>query len=344
MVSGSIAKTAEDVSGIAFGFMGSKALFAALHIDLFTLLSIGPRSVSEICEATNVPKNRITTLMTALVSIGLVSYDGEDKIFSNSPGAEAFLVQGAKHGFGDYLRNQVDKQMYPFLNQLNEVIDGSLDSDAVDSYQSWMSNVNEAQVYSKAQHAGSLGPGKTLSRLVDLSAATSLLDVGGGSGAISIRLLQAYPNLTSTIIDFPNVAEIGSEYIAEAGLSERIRYLKGNALETMWPTKQDAILMSYLCSGIPGVEVPRVINYAFDCLAPGGTIVIHDFMVEDGRDGPPLAALWQLQHMAFTPEALSLTPGWLGVELKRAGFINIDENDMIPGMTRVVHAIKPLND
>ncbi len=41
LLSPSIAETAEDVSRIAFGFMASKALFAGLHIDVFTLLSDG---------------------------------------------------------------------------------------------------------------------------------------------------------------------------------------------------------------------------------------------------------------------------------------------------------------
>jgi ubiquinone/menaquinone biosynthesis C-methylase UbiE len=342
LIDGSLATTAEDVSRVAFGFMGSKALFAALHIDVFTHLSDGPKALSEVSQSTEIPLNRVTTLMTALTSIGLVNRDDNNKTYSNSPAADAFLVKGAKNEFGDYLRYQIDRQMYPFLGQLNEVIDGSLSSDAVDSYQHWMSNPEEAEVYSEAQHAGSLGPGKTLARLVDLSHAKTLLDVGGGTGAMSIRLLEAYPNLDSTIIDFPNVAEIGWRFISEAGLVDRIRYIPGNALEAQWPSQQDAILMSYLFSGISGEEVPRLVENTFDCLAPGGSIMIHDFMVEDDRTGPPMAALWQLQHMAFTPDAKSVTPGWLLSQLDGVGFVEAKECEMIPGLTRLVHARKPV--
>ena len=93
--------------------------------------------------------------------------------------------------------------------------------------------------------------------------------------------------------------------------------------------------------GIPGGEVPRLIDYAFECLSVGGHILVHDFMVEDDRTGPPLAALWQLQHMAFTPEARSVTPGWLKERMENAGFREIREEEMVPGMTRLVHARKP---
>ena len=223
--------------------MASKALFAGLNIDVFTHLSDGPKSSEEISKKSKVPINRVTTLMTALTSIGLVDRQEQGEIYSNSPGAEAFLSKNAKYEFGDYLRYQIDQQMYPFLGQLNEVLDGTLAADAVDSYQHWMNDAEQASIYCEAQHAGSLGPGKTLCRLVDLSGAETLLDVGGGTGALSIRLLEEFPNLTSTIIDFPNVAEIGWKFISEAKMVDRIRYIPSNALSTEWPTNQGAILM-----------------------------------------------------------------------------------------------------
>ncbi len=332
-------ETAEEVSRIAFGFMASKALFAALHIDVFTHLAKCGKSSRELAEATKVPVDRVLTLMTALDSIGLVTNDAGR--YSNSPGAEAFLSQTSKYDFGDYLRYQIDKQMYPFLDQLNDVLDGSLEEDAVASYQHWMSDPEQAAVYSNAQHAGSLGPGRTIARLVDLSHAKSLLDVGGGTGAMTIRLLQANPQLTSTILDFPNVAEIGWRFITDADLIDRVRYVPGNALVAKWPEQQDAILMSYLFSGVPGDEVPRLVSGSFDCLAPGGTIMVHDFMVEDDRSGPAMAALWQLQHMAFTPDAQSVTAGWLKAELTKVGFTDVRDDETIPGLTRLVHARKP---
>ena len=334
-----LVESAEEVSSIAFGFMASKAMFAGLHLDVFTHLATGPKTCEDLSKLVDVPTNRVVTLMTALNGIGLV--EQEDNIYKNSPGSEAFLSRSSKYEFGDYLRYQIDQQMYPFLGQLNEVLDGSLSSDAVDSYQHWMSDPEQAALYSNAQHAGSLGPGRTIARTVDLSGAKSMLDVGGGTGAMTIRLLEANPELTSTIIDFPNVSEIGWRFITEANMGNRVRYIPSNALTVEWPTEQDAILMSYLFSGISGEEVPSLVKYAYDCLAPGGKFLVHDFMVEDDRTGPVLAALWQLQHMAFTPDAHSITAGWLKEEMKKVGFVDIEDEQTIPGLTHLVHARKP---
>lgn len=333
-------ETAEELSSIAFSFMASKALFAGLHIDLFSALEDGPKTAEELSAALDVPVNRVVMLTTALSSIGLLAPSEGGKL-QNSPAASSFLSKQSKYDFGDYLRYQIDQQMYPFLLQLNAVMKGELHDSAISSYRHWMADEEQASVYSESQHAGSLGPGRTLARRVDLSDAKSLLDVGGGTGAMTISLCKAYENLHATIIDFPNVSEIGWRFISEAGLVDRVRYIPGNAIEVQWPGNQDAILMSYLMSGVPGGAVERLLRNAYDTLAPGGKLMVHDFMVEENRRGPALAALWQLQHMAFTPDARSLSVGWLTRMGREIGFETDGGEDLIPAMTKLVVLSKP---
>ncbi|RVU36033.1 methyltransferase domain-containing protein [Hwanghaeella grinnelliae] len=335
----SVLTRAEDISNIAFGFMGSKALFAALHNKVFTHLSESPKTPEELAAVTALDPERAQTLLTALAGLDLVAV--EDGKFSNSPAAENFLVKGAKYDFGDYLRLQVDRQMYSLLDQIENALIDELPEGATGSYAEWFSDPEEARIYSESQHAGSLGPARGLAKQIDLTNATSLLDVGGGTGAYSITLCNAFPNLKATVIDFPNVAKLGRNYVAEAGLADKIRYIEGNALETVWPKGQDAILMSYLFSGVPDTEHERLIKQAYDCLNPGGIVMIHDFVVHADRTGPKNAALWQLQHTAFTPHARSLDDEWLESQLKGAGFGAVSVEPMIPAMTMLAKGTRP---
>ncbi len=332
-------ETAEAISDIAFAFMGSKALFAALHVDLFSVLSGKTLTAKEVALATGLHVDRATTLLTALTTLGLVAREGNG--FANSPAAESFLVQGKKYAFGDYLRFQIDKQMYPFLTQLNDALTGDLSDDQVSSYAEWFEDPEQARLYSRSQHAGSLGPGRSLAKTVDLSDARKLLDVGGGTGAFSISLCKAYDQLHSTILDFPNVAKVGEEFIAEEGLSDRISYQPGNALEDDWPTEADVVLMSYLFSSVPGESLGGLVRKSMETLSPGGRYIVHDFMVDESREGPKLAALWQLQHTAFNPEARSVTGEYVRSLMEAAGFEDIEVQVMIPGMTMLVHGRKP---
>ena len=329
---------ADEISDIAFGFMGSKALFAALKFGVFTKLSEGPGTAGDLA-GDEIHPDRMETLLTALAGLGLVTV--EDGRFSNSPAAEAFLVRGAKYDFGEYLRLQVGQQMYPLLDQIEGALDGSLGAEATKSYAEWFSDPEEARLYSESQHAGSIGPARQLARALEIEGPARLLDVGGGTGAFAITLCKAFPELTATIVDFPNVAALGRRYVEEAGLSDRIAYADGDALEKGWPGGQDIVLMSYLFSGVPGDAHHGLIADAWAALRPGGRILVHDFVVDESREGPRLAALWQLQHTAFTPEARSLDDGWLKAALEGAGFTDVGVRPMIPEMTMLAEGVKP---
>ena len=60
----------EEVSDVAFGFMASKALFAALHFGVFTHLSERALTAEEVAAAAKIHPERALTLLTALASIG----------------------------------------------------------------------------------------------------------------------------------------------------------------------------------------------------------------------------------------------------------------------------------
>lgn len=333
-------KDAEDISNIAFGFMASKALFAALHLSIFDKLAGGAKTARDLAADSHATERALTTLLTSLSAIGLLDKDGEE--FTNAPGAQAYLVSSAPSYFGDYLQFQIDRQMYPFMQNLTAVLEGKTADVQFEDYESWMSDPKEAELFSRAQHGGSLGPGKGMAKLAKLEDAKRLIDVGGGTGAFAIRFCERYPDLRATVLDFPNVIDVGKEFVAETAVADRIEFVPGNALKTPLPEGQDAVLMSYLFSGVAAEDVPSLIERAFGALNPGGKMLIHDFMVEDDRQGPPLAALWALQHLVFTPKAASLTPSWVGRRLRNAGFRMLDVGDMIPGMTKYLIAEKPV--
>ena len=170
---------AEQISDIAFGFMASKALFAALHNGLFTHMDKGPATAEAAAAASGLHPDRARTLLPALASLGLVTAEGDR--FANSPAAEAFLVKGARYDFGDYLRLQVDRQMYGLMDQIEGALAGTLGAEHTKSYAEWFSDPAEAKLYSDSQHAGSLGPARGLARQEDHSGGQKHLAVGGGT-------------------------------------------------------------------------------------------------------------------------------------------------------------------
>lgn len=320
------------LSDIAYGFLGSKALFAALGLDLFSRVAEGARTVEELSAGTAVAANRMRTLVRALAAVGLLVPDGDGWV--NAPAAERHLVRGAAGDFGEYFRLQVGQQIYPALLRLDAGLAGA--GSVHHTYADLLSRPEEARTFTAAQHAGSAGAARVLADRVDLGDARTLLDVGGGSGAFTLALCAANPRLRATVLDFPAVLDVAREYRAASGLAARIALLPGDAVHTEWPAGQDVVLMSYLLSAVGEAEIDIVLARARRCLRPGGRLVVHDFALDDDGPGPAPAALWFLQYVAFRPDAVSFSAGELRQRLADHGFRTESCTSLIPEITALV--------
>src|SRR4051795_1739567 len=302
---------------IAYGFMASKALFAALDLDLFTRLAEGPRTCAELSVRTGIPGNRLQTLLHALTGLGLTVAD--EGLYTNTPPAGRWLVHGAPDDYGDYFRLQVARQIYPALLHLDEGIAGT--SAAFETLGGLLSEPDEARTFITAQHVGSRGPARALAGRLPVRGARRLLDVGAGSGAFSIALCERNPELRSTLLDLPEVVTLARDYCREAGLGTRVEFMAGDAVTCAWPGEQDVVLMSYLLSALSDPDVDVVLERAWHSLRPGGLLVLHDFMLDDRTPGPALAALWFLQYVAYRSDGASFSAADLRVRLRRTDLL-----------------------
>lgn len=331
-----LATRRRDVADIAYGFMASKTLFAALEIGLFSLLADGPRRGADLARTTGVAGHRLTTLLRALVALGLVIADDEG--FRNAPAAQRHLVRGAPGDIGEYYRLQIGRQIYPALAHLDAGIAGA--GVAFGGFDELMGHCDTATTFTVGQHTGSLEVARRLAERLPLAEARTLLDVGAGSGAFAIAFCERHPALLATLLDFPQVLDIARTYRDAAGLAERIALTPGDITQGDWPGEQDVVLMSYLLSALTSDQVDAALAAAHRSLRPGGLLVVHDFMLDDDGSGPATTALWFLQYLAWRPDAWSFTGAELGARLTAAGFAPTPAAEVVPETTKVVTARK----
>jgi len=327
-----------DLDSVAYGFMASQALFTALEVGVFDhLAAAGSLSALQLGKACGIEAPRLQTLLTALVATKCLRLDQRTLMYTNSPNVARYMVSGSKDFYGDYFKLQMGRLFYHRMGRLPEIMTGG----EVLNYSTWFSDPAVAKTYTSAQHNGSLATAKSMTRRVELTGVSRLLDVGGGSGAFSIVAARAVPGLSATVLELPEVCRTGSAIVAEEAkdVEPRIRFVELDATSPDWPVAgafYEAVLMSYLSGSVPASNVATLYANAFKALVPGGRLIVHDFMVDDTLDGPTLGALWALQHVAVNPNGLGLCPANISSRMQAAGFGRTEVLEMIGGMTKVV--------
>ena len=276
-----------EISAITYGFMASKALFAALEFDVFTHIAGGANSLPDLGEGN---RHRGEPACYAADRLEIAwPHSRARGHFTNAPATARYLVAGAAGDFRDYVSLVNGAFGYESFRHLGAALRGERVFPDKGFYEGLIYDAGiGGESFSSAQHTGSLGPARLMAKHVDLSNRRRLLDVGGGSGAYSLAFCAANSQLAATILDFPQTVDTARRYVQKAGLAGRIAHLAGNAITTDWPTGHDVVLMSYLWSAVGDDDIRVLAQRAMDALPPGGLVLVHDFMVDNDYEGPLL--------------------------------------------------------
>jgi acetylserotonin N-methyltransferase len=150
-----------------------------------------------------------------------------------------------------------------------------------------------------------------------------LLDVGGCSGVFSIELAARHPGLTCTIMDLPAVCALTPDYVTERGLADRVDTHAADMFRDPWPPGYDAVFFSDIFHDWRPVTCLALARRAFAALPPGGTINLHEMLLNDDGSGPRTAAAFSVL-MALGAQGQQFTFGQLESLLTEAGFADIE--------------------
>lgn len=321
------------IHSIATGYMGTCVLLAALELDVFDELMKKTSDAKELGKALDLEPKPLERLLVALTSLKLL--DRREGRYSCSPETERYLVKSSPSYFGDYYRFQVRHCLMPDFIRLDELIRNDR-AIMADDWAEFMSDYEKARMFILGQHSASQGGGRMLASVFDFSGSKNMVDLAGGSGACSIAACRSNPELTSVIVDFPNVLKVAEEVVAKEGLSDRITTQVGDISKDDWPAG-DLMLISLVISGFARESQLEIFGKCYEKLPSGGTIIVHDFLMNKDYKGPLLSGLYNLTSVDGVPNSGEDMAGLI----MGAGFVEPVIKRVIPEYTAMVAAKKP---
>jgi predicted O-methyltransferase YrrM len=169
-------------------------------------------------------------------------------------------------------------------------------------------------------HRNALERAPQVAAAVSPSDVRRMLDVGGGSGAWSIAFAQAVPELHADLLDLATVLPIAQRHIDAAGLAGRISTRVGDLRVDALGEGYDLVFVSAICHMLSAEENRDLLRRCFQATAPGGRVVIQDFLLEPDRTAPRFAALFALNMLVGTPAGDTYTEAEYAEWLRDAGY------------------------
>jgi hypothetical protein len=225
-----------EAAAEAWGGMAlSGVLIAAVRTGLTERLAGPPATVAELAADLSLDPLPTQLLLDCLRSAGHVT--GRGGRYQLSRSGRRWLDPAARLSVGQFVSATGD--YWTWLAGLDEVTRGQPtaghhDAPPGDPY--WRRYITGQLELAR------LSAPEVARRLRVPAAARAVLDIGGGHGWYSAELCRRYPGLTATVLDLPGSAAIGREIIAEAGLSDRVRYQDGDAAVADLGTGHDLVL------------------------------------------------------------------------------------------------------
>lgn len=322
-------KTPEDVIiHIARGFMDSHILFAGYEFGIFTELSDGPMSSEKVAEIIGADVRATDRLMHALVVLSLLEKNGN--LFSNSPGASQFLVRGEP----EYLSNlQHIIYMTDTWSTLTEAV---RQGKSVYERPGGEEGEKRTAVFIEAMDYLSKRRAKGLMSHIDLTGVKRILDIGGGSGENAMEFARAKDDIEAVVFDLPEVVHLTDGYIEAAGYSGRVKTVAGDYHADGLGEGYDMVLLSQIMHSNSPEENVELIRKCAEALNKGGHLVVHDFVVDEDRGGPPWAVTFALNMLVATEAGDTYTEGEVRGVMQRAGFGDIERIDADFGTTLMI--------
>jgi ubiquinone/menaquinone biosynthesis C-methylase UbiE len=305
------------------GYVRTSALRAAIDLDLFTAVAEGATTAEGLAKRCDASTRGTRILCDYLTVIGLLLKAGDS--YSLTPTSAAFLNRHSPACMASmvYFLNS-PKVMAGFTNFREAVrrggtvlSQGGVTEAELDEWVTFAENMTPIIRFAAefmAEEAVRTG-----------ASPRRVLDIAAGHGMFGIAVARRAPEAEITAQDWPNVLKVAERNARSAGVADRFRWKSGDAFAVPFEDGYDLVLLTNFLHHFDEPTCVTLLRKIYACLNPGGRLLTLEFIPNEDRVTPPIAASFSILMLGLTPAGDAYTMKQLEAMLRQAGF---NQNEM----------------
>jgi hypothetical protein len=317
-----------------FAYQRTAALRAAIELDLFRAIGEGTADAASIAKRCSASERGTRILCDYLVIAGLLRKTGgryghsETSALFLDPNSPACVASTAR-----FLGNPMIQEPFDRLSEIvrtgRTVLPG----------QGSVEPENPAWVEFAHSMAPMMAPMAAPLGWIVLdggSGPMSVLDVAAGHGLFGIEVAKQNPEARVVAVDWAAVLGVARANARRAGVEDRYETRPGSAFEVDYGGPHDVALLTNFLHHFDRPTCVGLLKKVRASLKPRGRVAALEFVPNEDRVSPPMAAAFSLTMLATTPAGDAYTLRDLESMYHEAGFADVTGHPVPTGPHTVV--------
>jgi len=298
-------------------FQRTEALKAAIQLDLFTAVAEGNKTAQEIAARCKSSERGTRILCDYLVIHGFLTKQGKN--YGLTRDSAVFLDQRSPAYIGGALSFLLSPAATDGFKELARAVrkggTATEENGTTPEHPMWVD-------FARGMAPLMTMPAELLAGALKAAEGKKwkVLSLAAGHGKYEITLARHNKSAEVWAVDWPNVLKVALENAAAAGVASRYHTIPGSAFDVEYGNGYDVVLVTNFCHHFDIPTCTNLLRKVNAALKPGGRVAILEFVPNEDRVSPPMAAGFSLTMLAGTPAGDAYTFSEYQQMLAQAGF------------------------
>ena len=260
----------------------AKPVYVAAELGIADLLADGPMEIGQIARQCGAREDILVRLLRALAGVGVLQETSPGR-FGLTPLGECLQSANMRAVALTLCSDWHDRAWSGLLDGVRTgraPFERAMGMPAFD----WLArNPDAAEAFHAANAWKAHNSLASLTEVYDFSRFTRIIDLGGGTGALLLAILERAPEARGLVADLPSVAAAANREIQARGLAERCSFTPCDLFQEA-PAGGDLYLLSNILHDWDDAPAARILANCRAVMGAGARLlVIEHLLPEDGE-------------------------------------------------------------